>query len=312
MAGDAAVPIADTACDAVDAQTQQRQLSEALRELQMAQAELTQAHKLSAIGQLAAGVAHEINTPIQYVGDNVAFLERVFAHLLPVLEAATQLVGGDATAMERLRERLGKVKLARVAVQVPRALEQSLEGIARVSKIVGAMKAFSHPSGGEKVEVDLRHAVESTVTIAGNEWKYVADIELDIPADLPPLCCLGDELNQVILNLVVNAAHAIGDVVGDASGGRGIIRIAARFDEQWCEIRVGDTGGGIPEAVRSKIFDPFFTTKGVGKGTGQGLAIAYNVVVEKHGGTIAFETELGCGTTFIVRIPRVPPAQAAA
>lgn len=291
---------------------QQRQLSEALRELQMAQAELTQAHKLTAIGQLAAGVAHEINTPIQYVGDNVAFLERVFAHLLPVVEAAHQLVGGDATALERMREKLATVKLAKVAAQVPRALEQSLEGIARVSKIVGAMKEFSHPSGGEKVEIELRKAVESTVTIARNEWKYVAEVELDIPGDLPPLCCLRDELNQVILNLVVNAAHAIGDVVGDGRNGRGLIRIGARADAHWCEIRISDTGTGIPVDARSKIFDPFFTTKAVGKGTGQGLAIAYNVVVEKHGGTIAFDTELGHGTTFIIRLPRVPPEQKAA
>ena len=291
---------------------QQRQLSQALRELQMAQAELTQAHKLTAIGQLAAGVAHEINTPIQYVGDNVMFLERVFGHLLPVVEAAHQLVAGDASALERMREKLATVKLAKVAAQVPRALEQSLEGIARVSKIVGAMKEFSPPSGGEKVEIELRKAVESTVTIARNEWKYVADVDLDIPADLPPLCCLRDELNQVVLNLVVNAAHAIADVVGDARDGRGMIRIAARADDDWCEIRISDSGTGIPVEARSKIFDPFFTTKAVGKGTGQGLAIAYNVVVEKHGGTISFETELGRGTTFIIRSPRVPPEQKAA
>jgi signal transduction histidine kinase len=312
MSGEAGIPGPDPTLGAEGGDSQQHQLSKALRELQMAQAELTQAHKLSAIGQLAAGVAHEINTPIQYVGDNVAFLERVFAHLLPVVEAATQLVAGDASALERLREKLTKVKFARIAAQVPRALEQSLEGIARVSKIVGAMKAFSHPSGGEKAEIDLRHAIQSTVTIARNEWKYVADVELDVPDDLPPLFCLGDELNQVILNLVVNAAHAIADVVGDASGGRGSIRIAARSDDAWCEIRISDTGSGIPVAARSKIFDPFFTTKGVGKGTGQGLAIAYNVVVDKHGGTITFETELGRGTAFIVRIPRVPPVEVAA
>ncbi len=303
--------MADDVEMAAEPDAQQRQLSEALRELQMAQAELTQAHKLSAIGQLAAGVAHEINTPIQYVGDNVAFLERVFANLLPVVEAASQLVAGDATALERMRETLARVKFARVAAQVPRALEQSLEGIARVSKIVGAMKEFSHPSGGEKVEIDLRKAIESTVTIARNEWKYVAEVEIDIPDDVPPLCCLRDELNQVVLNLVVNAAHAIADVVGDASNGRGTIRISAIADDTWCEIRVSDTGTGIPEAARSKIFDPFFTTKAVGKGTGQGLAIAYNVVVEKHSGTIAFETGAR-GTTFIVRIPRVPPTSAVA
>lgn len=223
---------------------------------------------------------------------------------MPILEASAAAAGSSsAPELDVVRELLKKVKLARVSTQVPRALEQSLEGIARVSKIVGAMKDFSHPSGGEKAEVDLRAAIESTVTIARNEWKYVAELEIDIPDDLPPVPCLRDELNQVVLNLVVNAAHAIGDVVGDGAAGRGLIRVSARVAENWCEIRVSDTGGGIPESAKARVFDPFFTTKAVGKGTGQGLAIAYNVVVEKHGGAISFESKLGEGTTFIIRIP---------
>lgn len=280
-------------------------LTAALAELRSAQTELTQSQKLTAIGQLAAGVAHEINTPIQYVGDNLAFLQKVFQQTMPILEAAAAASAGSTGVPELdiVRELLKKVKLARVSTQVPRALEQSLEGIARVSKIVGAMKDFSHPSGGEKAEVDLRAAIESTVTIARNEWKYVAELEIDIPDDLPSVPCLRDELNQVVLNLVVNAAHAIGDVVGDGAAGRGLIRVSARVAENWCEIRVSDTGGGIPESAKARVFDPFFTTKAVGKGTGQGLAIAYNVVVEKHGGAISFESKLGEGTTFIIRIP---------
>jgi signal transduction histidine kinase len=282
---------------------QKQRLADALRELQMTQAELTQSQKLSAIGQLAAGVAHEINTPIQYVGDNLTFLERVFAQLLPLLDAAIHASRDTPDGITRLRECLAGTRLTKVASQVPRALEQSLEGVARVSSIVNAMKAFSHPSGGAKALFDLREAIESTVTVARNEWKYVADVELEISPGLPLIYGMRDELNQVILNLVVNAAHAIADEIRDRIDARGRITIVATQDEGWCEIRVCDTGAGIPEAARPKIFDPFFTTKPVGKGTGQGLAIAHNVVVEKHGGTIAFETKLGVGTSFIIRIP---------
>lgn len=281
-----------------------KKLVAALRSLEATQAELTQSQKLTAIGQLAAGVAHEINTPIQYVGDNLTFLQKVFRQIVPVLEAASTAANGDEAGVATLRELLPKLKLPRLVAQVPRALEQSLEGVARVSTIVGAMKEFSHPSGGEKAEVDLRSAIESTITIARSEWKYVADVHMDIPDDMPQIVCLRDELNQVILNLVINASHAIASVVGDGSTGRGLICVTARVDGGLCEIRVSDTGTGIPEANRSRVFDPFFTTKPVGRGTGQGLAIAYNVVVDKHGGTISFETEIGRGTTFIIRIPR--------
>lgn len=283
---------------------QHKKLVAALRSLEAAQAELMHSQKLTAIGQLAAGVAHEINTPIQYVGDNLTFLQKVFHQVVPVLEAAASAAGGDEDSLAELRELLPRLKLPRLVAQVPRALEQSLEGVARVSTIVGAMKKFSHPSDGEKAEVDLRSAIESTITIARNEWKYVADVEMDIPDDMPPIVCLRDEFNQVILNLVVNAAHAIASVGGDGSRGRGLIRVAARIDGGVCEIRVSDTGTGIAETHRSRVFDPFFTTKPVGRGTGQGLAIAYNVIVEKHGGSLSFETEVGRGTTFIIRLPR--------
>jgi signal transduction histidine kinase len=292
--------------DAADARRradEHKKLVAALRSLEAAQAELTQSQKLTAIGQLAAGVAHEINTPIQYVGDNLTFLQKVFHQVVPVLEAAAAAVDGDAEAAAKIREQLPKLKLGRLVVQVPRALEQSREGVARVSTIVGAMKQFSHPSGGEKAEVDLSSAIESTITIARNEWKYVADVDMDIPEDMPPIVCLRDELNQVILNLVINASHAIAAVVGDGSKGRGLIRVTARIEGGCCEIRVSDTGSGIADAHKSRVFDPFFTTKPVGRGTGQGLAIAYNVIVEKHGGTISFESEVGRGTTFIIRIP---------
>jgi len=151
--------------------------------------------------------------------------------------------------------------------------------------------------------VDLNHAIENTITVAKNEWKYVAEMETDFDPALPPVPCLPGELNQVILNMIINAAHAIADVMGDGSKGKGTIRITTRRDGNWAEIRISDTGTGIPEAIRDRIFDPFFTTKEVGKGTGQGLAIARSMIVDKHGGTIDFETQEGKGTTFIIRLP---------
>ena len=172
------------------------------------------------------------------------------------------------------------------------------------------MRDFSHPGVEEKTAIDINQAIESTVTISRNEWKYVAEMETDLDRDLPPVLCLAGELNQVILNLIVNASHAIADVVGDGSGGKGTITIGTRRDGDWVEIRVTDTGAGIPEGIRSRIFDPFFTTKQVGRGTGQGLSIAHSVVVDRHGGEISFETETGKGTSFLIRLP-LDPAQAA-
>jgi signal transduction histidine kinase len=183
------------------------------------------------------------------------------------------------------------------------AIQQSLEGLERVATIVGAMKEFSHPGGEDKVAINLNKAIESTITVARNEWKYVAEVVTDFDPDLPVIPCLAGEINQVILNLVVNAAHAIGEVVKEGDGPKGIITISTRHVHPWAEIRVQDTGPGIPEDIRERIFNPFFTTKDIGAGTGQGLAITHAVVVEKHSGTITLETEVGRGTTFIVRLP---------
>ncbi|MBI3300896.1 MAG: HAMP domain-containing histidine kinase [Deltaproteobacteria bacterium] len=172
-----------------------------------------------------------------------------------------------------------------------------------MTKIVRAMKEFSHPGSEEKVETDLNRAIETTITVARNEWKYVAELATDLDSSLPPVPCLPGEFNQVILNLIINAAHAIAVVVSEGSTSKGTITVSTRHDGDWAEIRVSDTGTGIPEAIRAKIFAPFFTTKEVGKGTGQGLAIAHSVIVDKHKGTIGFETEVGRGTTFIIRLP---------
>jgi signal transduction histidine kinase len=165
------------------------------------------------------------------------------------------------------------------------------------------MKDFSHPGPQAMTPVDLNRAIESTITVASNEWKYVAEVETELDPELPPVPCLPGELNQVVLNLIVNGAHAIADVVGDGSAGKGVIKVSTRCDGEFAEIRIADTGTGIPVEARNKIFDPFFTTKEVGKGTGQGLSIAHDVVVHRHKGRISFDTELGRGTTFVIRLP---------
>lgn len=288
---------------------QRTRLSEALAQLKSAQARLLQAQKLESIGQLAAGIAHEINTPTQYVSDNVQFLARAFEKVDAIVAASRELIaavraGGDpAAAADRAEEVFAKARVDYVLREGPKAIQQSIDGLQRVAGIVKAMKDFSHPSGGEKKPVDLDAALHSTITVATNEWKYVADIETWVDPTLPSVPCLRDEINQVFLNLVVNAAHAIDEKTLGGSLGRGKIRIDARPAGEWAEIRISDDGAGIPEAAQNRVFDPFFTTKPVGKGTGQGLAIAYAVVVEKHGGEISFETAPGAGTTFLVRLP---------
>jgi signal transduction histidine kinase len=197
-----------------------------------------------------------------------------------------------------------------VSREIPKGLGQALEGVDRVARIVRAMKEFSHPGAEEKTPTDLNHLIESTITVSRNEWKYVADLATDFDPELPPVPCLPGQLNQVILNLLVNAGHAIAEVVGDGLQARGCIRVSTRREDEWAEIRVSDTGGGIPEGIRDRVFEPFFTTKEAGIGTGQGLAIAHSVVVSKHQGSIRFETQPGQGTTFILRLPLAPPAAA--
>ncbi len=286
-------------------------LAEEITEYKLMELQLVQAQKLEAIGQLAAGIAHEINTPIQYVGDNTRFLQESFFEMVSLLDKYHGLVKtakGGALACEQLSdvERAEtEIDLDYLTREIPKAIYESLGGLARVAEIVRAMREFSHPDIGEKVATNLNKAIENTITVARNEWKYVAEMQTDLDADLPRVPCLPGEFNQVILNLLVNAAHSIADVVGDGTHGKGTITVTTRRAGNWVEISIRDTGMGIPEWARGKIFDPFFTTKEVGKGTGQGLAISYNVIVEKHGGTITFDTELWQGTTFVIRLPIV-------
>ena len=276
--------------------------------------QLRQAQKLEAIGQLAAGIAHEINTPTQYVGDNTTFIKQSWSAISDLARAAQCLDEESQTgaispeATERLRHCIEEADLNYLLDEMPKAIDQSLEGVQRVAKIVHAMKEFSHPGSEEKIALDINRAIETTITVARNEWKYVAEVETCFDPAMPLVHCHAGEFNQVILNLLINAAHAIRQVVGDGAGGKGKIRVATEHDSRGVEIAIQDTGCGIPEAIQSRIFEPFFTTKPVGQGTGQGLALAHTTIVRRHGGRLWFETIEGKGTTFFIRLPISPAA----
>ncbi|MDP2877136.1 MAG: PAS domain S-box protein [Holophaga sp.] len=276
-------------------------------ERQEMEVQLRHAQKLEAIGQLAAGIAHEINTPIQYVGDNAIFLQDAFKDVLDFLEVLRVKTDQGELAGE-WKDRIEALDLDYLKDEIPRAIQQSLEGVGRVSKIVSAMKDFSHPGGAVRERIDLNRAIESTITISHNVWKYAATLETDLATQLPLIPCFPGEFNQVILNILVNAAHAIEEAnAARGTNDLGRIRVSTRMANDCVEILISDTGAGIPEAIRSRIFDPFFTTKAVGKGTGQGLAIARAVIVDKHRGKIEVISTPGQGSTFILQLPLNPP-----
>ncbi len=269
--------------------------------------QLHHAQKLEAVGTLAAGIAHEINTPMQYVSDNLRFVSEQVGPLMQLVQGLPDMLDeserGEFTTERaaEIREALEEMDVEFVADELPLALSETLEGVDRVTSIVRAMKDFSHPGGEGRTPSDLNRAIETTLAVARNEYKYIANVETDL-GDLPLIECWVADLNQVFLNLLVNAAHAIQDKLGE-DGGLGLIRLSSRRDGDHVEVRLGDSGAGIPQNVLNRIFDPFFTTKEVGRGTGQGLAIARAVVVDKHGGSLGCESELGVGTTFIIRLP---------
>jgi two-component system NtrC family sensor kinase len=278
-----------------------------ITERKHAEDELMQAQKLESVGRLAAGIAHEINTPIQFIGDNVHFLQDRFASLEKLVLAQQRLREAVDTAlvdkdvMADLLEAEEDADMEYLVTEVPKAIEQTLEGVERVASIVKAMKEFAHPDQGEFAAVNLNHALQSTLTVARNELKYVAEVETEF-GDLPTVVCALGAINQVFLNLLINAAHAIADRPRTGAE-KGIIRIETSRDGEQVVVSITDNGCGIPEAIRARVFDQFFTTKPVGRGTGQGLALARRVLVEQHGGSLTFESEVGRGTTFFVRLP---------
>ena len=274
--------------------------------------DLRNAQKLEAVGRLAAGIAHEINTPIQFIGDNTHFLRDAFASFTQLLEryrclqeqAASR--GWDPTLANEIAETEKALDIGYLLDEVPKAIAQSLDGVTHVAALVSAMKQFARPNQRGVAAADLNAALRSTLIVARNELKYVADVETDF-SDLPTLTCNIGEINQVFLNLLINAAHAVAEANQDTES-KGLIRVCTSAEPSGVLVSISDTGCGIPENIRDRIFDPFFTTKEVGRGTGQGLSIARSVV-ERHGGTITFTSEVGKGTTFYVRLPWVNPVK---
>jgi signal transduction histidine kinase len=268
--------------------------------------ELRLAQKLESVGRLAAGIAHEINTPIQYIGDSVLFIEsacRDLESLRAVYGDALHGIGEhDAAraALQRVKETEETLDLAFLQTEIPKAFARTMEGVGRVASIVRAMKEFAHPDSAEQNPADLNHAIQTTLLVAHNEYKYTAQIETRL-GEMPAVMCNVGELNQVFLNLIVNAAHTIAESGKDAETGR--ITITTGASGAHVEIDVMDNGCGIPAENLEKIFDPFFTTKPVGRGTGQGLAITRAIVTEKHAGAIAVHSEVGSGTRFSLRLP---------
>jgi signal transduction histidine kinase len=285
------------------------ELEKRLHELATTKNQLVQAEKLQAVGQLAAGIAHEINTPAQFVGDGLHFLKeayfsykRLLGHYRSAVEAlALETTGAGQVLVSELRRIEEDIDLPYLDAEVPASFVTCMEGIFRISTIVESMKEFAQPEQREKSPADLNHALQATLAVARHEYGSVAEVTTEF-GDLPPVLCHVGDMNQVFLNLIVNASHAIGDVVKKA-GGMGTIRVRTSREDNLARIDIADSGCGIPEAIRNRVFDPFFTTKEVGKGTGQGLAIARSVVVTKHGGTLTFDSEVGKGTTFTIRLP---------
>lgn len=277
-----------------------------MRERERIAIELRLAQKLECVGRLASGIAHEINTPIQYVGDSAHFLKSAVADLQQLAEVyraaveallrgeSPQIVGENLTRIDAL------VDKQLIDVEIPKAFARTLEGVERVTSIVRAMKEFAHPDPQEQSPGDINHAIETTLLVARNEYRYHACVETEL-GELPAVVCNVNELNQVFLNLIINAAHAIESAGRDAN--TGLIRIRTSASAESVEIVIGDNGCGIPQHNLEHIFDPFFTTKEIGKGTGQGLAIARSIIVEKHAGTITVDSHVGKGTNMTLRLP---------
>ena len=276
-----------------------------ITEIKLLENDLAHSQKLEAVGQLAAGIAHEINTPAQFVSDNLAFMKDGVQELFDALEEINHLINNtDSENLQtRIKALIDESDIDYLKEEIPTAMEQSFDGINRVAKIVRAMKDYSHP--GDSMELaDINSAIESTVTISKSEWKYSAEVELELEPELPLVECVLSDINQVVLNMIVNAAHAIGEKTEGKESSPGVIKITTKSLDDHVEISIADNGNGIPAEIQDKVFDPFFTTKAVGKGTGQGLHIAHKIVVNKHGGDLSVDSTVGEGTTFTITLPQ--------
>jgi PAS domain S-box-containing protein len=269
----------------------------------------TLSQKMEAIGQLAAGIAHEINTPIQYIGDNVTFLNRAFTKLKENNDILMDFIGkhqdkpANSDEINALMRAIDTKKVAHYFDELPQAFQETFEGVDRVRKIVMAIREYSHPSEKEKRQSDINQGIQTTITISRNEWKYYADLITNLEPDLPLVYCQIDEINQVILNMIVNAAQSIHEKIGEKSSKKGKITISTKHDDEKVVITIQDTGKGIPADIIDRIFEPFFTTKDIGEGTGQGLSIAHTIIVKKHHGMIYLDSTVGVGTTFTIELP---------
>jgi PAS domain S-box-containing protein len=276
--------------------------------------QLQQAKKLESIGQLAAGIAHEINTPTQYVSDNTTFIKDASQTCLSIIASAQLIIDSNNDKdkqenIEKLRALMKAGDIDFISNEIPLAIDQSLEGLQRISKIVGAMKSFSHSSNNAMQQVDIAAAIESTAIVARGEWRYVAELKMTFDDLLPLVTCFRDQINQVVLNFIVNAAHAIQSIFCESGHPLGLISSSATQEHDNLVISIADNGIGMSKEVQQRIFDPFFTTKGVGKGTGQGLSLAYHVIVETHKGQILVDSTPDVHTTFKIILPLTEPEQ---
>lgn len=268
--------------------------------------QLAQSQNLESVGQLAAGIAHEINTPIQYVRDNMQFLDEEFSNILKFIEMVTMKVN-ETKCLDVIKDEFlleyENCDLKYLLSEIPIAVRQTLEGAETVAKIVRSMKEFSHPGTDELVGVDINKAIESTITVSASEWKYVAELDCKLAKDIPFALCLPGDLNQSLLNLIINASHAIEDAQKVSSDHKGKIEIVTKEEADSIIISISDNGTGIPPEIQEKIFNPFFTTKEVGRGSGLGLSFVYNSIVESQNGSIKFETSEK-GTTFFIKFQK--------
>ncbi len=289
--------------------TEKKQSQESKLKLQK---DLDQSRKIETIGSLTAGIAHEISTPIQFVQDNVYFLSDTIQDLIKQINEHKKIVNECdkpkeiQTLINKISDTEKQIDFDFICQEIDPAISQTKEGIDHIIKIVSLIKEFSHMGSKSKEKEDINLAIESTISISNNEWKYVSDIQTELDDTLPLVECYIGEIKQVVLNLIINASHAVKDIF-DKNKEKGLISIKTYIKNNDVIIEIRDTGTGIPEEIQPEIFKPFFTTKEVGKGTGQGLALAYRSIVEKHNGKISFISEVGKGTSFFIELPIKSP-----